>query len=261
LGACANILIKDTPRKRCAKVSAMPDMIEGQLNVAERALLRAAVVDRQSAPTILLEVGTWLGGGSTICLLKALEERRHGRLFGIECDRSIYDRMIANISNGAPEAVHRFTPLFGFSQEVIPKWLAEQPPDFSIDIAFLDGGNNPMEQIDEFNLIDPRMPVGSQLFSHDAKLRKGRWLVPFVSRLDNWNSQVHDISHEGLFAATKMAAVPSDASLRAATAELRRLRMAPAEVLGRMAGPGMRKLASRILPRKLIRRLAEGQPG
>jgi hypothetical protein len=239
----------------------MPDAIEGQLNAAERALLRAAVLDRNPAPEIILEVGTWLGGGSTICFLKALEERGQGRLIGIECDRSIYDQMIANISKGAPEAVHRFTPLFGFSQQVIPDWLAEQPAGFKLNIAFLDGGNNPMEQIDEFKLIDSHMPVGSQLFSHDAKLRKGRWLVPFVCRLDNWKSQLHDISHEGLFAATKTAAAPSEASLRAAMAELRRLRMAPAEVLGRIAGPGVRKLASRILPKKLIRRLAEGQPG
>ena len=229
--------------------------------MTERALLRAAVVDRNPAPSIVLEVGTWLGGGSTLSFLKALEERGHGRLFGIECDRSIYDRMIANITQGAPQAVHRFAPLFGFSQQVIPKWLAEQPPGFKIDIAFLDGGNNPMEQIDEFNLIDPYMAVGSQLFSHDAKLRKGRWLVPFVSRLDNWKSELHDISHEGLFTATKTAPAPSEASLRAAIAELRRLRMAPAEVLGRIAGPGLRKFASRILPMKLVRRLAEGQPG
>jgi hypothetical protein len=249
------------PRKIQPNECRMPEVIEGQLNQSERSLLRAAVLDRNPAPKIILEVGTWLGGGSTILFLKALQERGEGRLFGIECDRSIYERMIANISKGAPEAVHRFTPLFGFSQEVIPKWIAEQPPGFRIDIAFLDGGNNPMEQIDEFNLIDAYMPVGSQLFSHDAKLRKGRWMVPYLTRLDNWKSQLHDISHEGLFAATKTAAAPSEASLRAATAELRRLRMAPAEVLGRMAGPGIRKIAARILPSKLIRRLAEGQPG
>jgi hypothetical protein len=239
----------------------MPDLIEGQLQEVERALLRKAVLERNPAPKIVLEVGTWLGGGSTVLFLKALEQRGEGRLFGIECDRSIYERMIANISKAAPEAVHRFTPLFGFSQEVIPKWLAEQPSDFKIDIAFLDGGNNPMEQIDEFRLIDPRMPVGSQLFSHDAKLRKGRWMVPFVSRLDNWSSTLHDVSNEGLFAATKLREQPSEASLRAANAELRRLRMAPSEVLGRLAGPSLRKAVMRVLPQKFVRRLAEGQPG
>jgi Methyltransferase domain len=239
----------------------MDEVIEGQLNSTERELLRAAVLERKQAPKVVLEVGTWLGGGSTIVFLKALHERGEGRLYGIECDRSIYDRMIANISDAAPEAVGRFTPLFGFSQQVIPKWLDEQGPDFRIDVAFLDGGNNPMEQIDEFRLIEGRMPVGSHLFSHDAKLRKGRWMTPFVSRLDNWKSTLHDVSNEGLFAATKIAPAPSEASLKAANAELQRLRMAPVEVLGRMVGPKVRRIAANLLPNKLMRRLAEGQPG
>jgi hypothetical protein len=150
--------------------------------------------------------------------------------------------------------------LFGFSQQVIPKWVNEQGAGFQIDVAFLDGGNNPMEQIEEFALIDLHLPVGSQLFSHDAKLRKGKWLVPYVSRLDNWKSQLHDVSHEGLFASTTLAAQPSPQSWKAAQAELRRLRMAPAELVGRLAGPKLKKLAAKILPRQIVRRLAEGQP-
>src|SRR4051812_31718199 len=98
----------------------MAESIEGQLNATERGILRAAVMERNPAPKVVLEVGTWLGGGSTIHFLKALQDRGEGRLYGIECDRSIYDRMIANITKAAPEAVHRFTPLFGFSQEVLP---------------------------------------------------------------------------------------------------------------------------------------------
>ena len=60
------------------------------------------------------------------------------------------------------------------------------------------------------------IPVGGQLMSHDAKVRKGRWLVPYISRLDNWESQLHDVSEYGLFYAKKIAAQPSSASLRAA---------------------------------------------
>lgn len=233
--------------------------IEGQLNAREREILSAAILETR--PKVVLEVGTWLGGGSTVHFLRALEKNGEGQLFGIECDRSIYDRMIENIRAAAPEALHRFTPLFGFSQQVIPKWLTEQKPGFKIDVAFLDGGNNPLEQMEEFWLIDPHMPVGSRLLSHDAKLRKGKWLVPYVSLLDNWRSEFHDISHEGLFTATKIAAQPSPSSLRAAQSRYRRLRMAPAEVAGRLAGPKLRKFATKLLPHSLIRRLAEGQPG
>lgn len=56
-------------------------------------------------------------------------------------------------------------------------------PEFRVDLAFLDGGDNPYEQVREFQFLDPRIPVGGQLLSHDAKLRKGRWLVPYVLAL------------------------------------------------------------------------------
>jgi hypothetical protein len=235
--------------------------IDGQLNAREREILTRAILEANPRPQIVLEVGTWLGGGSTVHFLRALEKNGAGHLFGIECDRTIYKQMIDNIRAWAPEAAHRFTPLFGFSQQVIPKWIAEQKPGFQVDVAFLDGGNHPFEQIEEFWLIDAHMPVGSKLLSHDAKLRKGKWLVPYVSLLDNWRSELHDVSNEGLFVASKIAPQPSPESLRAAKARLRRLKLAPAEIAGRLAGPKLRKFAARILPQKLVRRLAEGQPG
>ena len=116
--------------------------IEGQLNATERKILMDAVANGQ--PETVLEVGTYLGGGSTIHLLKALHANGKGHLWGIEADKSIYERMTANIKAAAPEAYDRFTPVFGFSQNVIPEWLKEHT---CADIVFLDGGNNPMEQI------------------------------------------------------------------------------------------------------------------
>lgn len=233
--------------------------IEGQLNAAERALLRRAIVDRQKQPRAVLEVGTWLGGGSTLHLLRALQENQQGHLWGVEADRNVYDRMIANLQRAAPEALHRFTPLFGFSQDVIPQWLAEQPPGFQVDVAFLDGGNRPMEQITEFRLLDPHMPVGAVLMAHDAKLRKGKWLVPFMRALDNWKCTLHDVSEEGLFWAEKLAPAPSDASLRAARRRLLGLRLEPAEIAAVILPPALRKLVFRLLPERYSRKYADGR--
>src|SRR4051794_18821710 len=89
--------------------------IPGQLNPAERTIITSAVLDRPTKPKIVLEVGTWLGGGSTLHLLRALAQNNEGHLWGIEADRSIYDQMLANLKNAAPEAIERFTPLFGRS--------------------------------------------------------------------------------------------------------------------------------------------------
>lgn len=234
--------------------------VEGQLNSLEREILVKAIVDRAPKPQVVLEIGTYLGGGSTVEFLRALQQNGEGHLWGIECDRSIYDQMIANIKMLAPEALHRFTPLFGFSQQVIPAWAKEQKPGFKIDVAFLDGGNHPIEQVEEFWLVDALMPVGSLLLSHDAKLRKGKWLVPYVQRLDNWKGQVHDVSNEGLFRAEKTAPKPSPQSLAEAEAFLKKARMEPMEVLSRVLPPGVRRFAAKILPQRFVRRVAEGQP-
>jgi predicted O-methyltransferase YrrM len=236
-----------------------PAPIAGQLNDAERALLTDALTHAAKKPEVVLEVGTWLGGGSTLHILRALEKNGTGHLWGVEADRSIYERMIANIRAAAPEASARFTPLFGFSQEVIPKWSQERGPGLRVDFAFLDGGNNPQEQIDEFHLLDPLIPVGGQLMAHDAKLRKGKWLVPYLRALDHWKTQLHDVSTEGLFAAVKVAEQPSPASRKAARRVLRRLRWSLAEVVGKCLPARVNEFLLTLMPTRLRKRVAEGR--
>ena len=233
--------------------------IEGQLNEAERRLITEAITGAAKKPLVAIEVGTWLGGGSTLHILRALEQNGPGHLWGIEADRSIYERMLANIRAAAPTEISRFTPQFGFSQDVLKQWKKEQPADVTVDFAFLDGGNNPREQIEEFELLDPLMPVGSQLMSHDAKMRKGRWLVPFISRLDNWESKLHDISEPGLFYAKKIALRPSPQSLRAAKQHRFRQACQPAEIAASWLPSSVCGFTLRLLPRQLSKRLSDGR--
>lgn len=234
-------------------------LIEGQLNTAERKLLSDAIVNAAKKPEVVIEVGTWLGGGSTLHILRALQQNGTGHLWGVEADRSIYERMLANIRAAVPEACGRFTPLFGFSQEVIPQWIKERGEGLRVDFAFLDGGNRPMEQVDEFKLLDPLIPVGGQLMAHDAKLRKGKWLVPFLRALDHWKTELHDVSSEGLFTAVKVAESPSPASLKQARRVLFNLRLHPAEIASTYLPSSFCGLCLRLLPRGLSRRLSDGR--
>jgi hypothetical protein len=234
---------------------------EGQLNPTERRLLKEALSSPNPIPEVVVEVGTWLGGGSTLHILRALEKNQQGHLWGIEACREIYEKMLENIRAAAPEALHRFTPLFGFSQEVLPNWIAEHSPGFKVDFAFLDGGNNPLEQVHEFRLLEPHIPVGGQLMAHDAKLRKGKWLRPYLSALDNWQTYLHDVSEEGLLQSRKVAAKPSPASQRAANRVLWRLRMDPAELAGALLPRSVCSLLLQMMPRRLAVRLGEGRSG
>jgi predicted O-methyltransferase YrrM len=233
--------------------------IEGQLNETERRLITEAVTGAAKKPLVAIEVGTWLGGGSTLHILRALEQNGTGHLWGIEVDRSIYERMLANIRAAAPAEAKRFTPLFGFSQEILKRWKSEQPAGMIVDFVFLDGGNNPREQIEEFELLDPLIPVGGQLMSHDAKMRKGRWLVPFITRLDNWESKLHDVSENGLFYARKIAAQPSAASRRTARRHLFRQQCQPVEIAASYLPAPVCRFALRLLPGKFSRHLSDGE--
>ncbi|HYR23438.1 MAG TPA: class I SAM-dependent methyltransferase [Chthoniobacterales bacterium] len=234
-------------------------MIEGQLNEAERQVLTGAVLHATRNPRVVLEVGTWLGGGSTIHLLTALEQNGEGHLWGIEADKSIYDRMLENIRQGAPNALHRFTPLFGFSQDVIPEWLRQQGPRAIVDVAFLDGGNNPGEQITEFYLLEPFIPVGGRIFAHDARMRKGKWLVPYVCSLDNWRVRLHDVSEFGLMEAEKISPQPSTQSRRSARLRLLAMRCNPVEIAAAILPSSVCGFILRLLPRRLSVRLSDGR--
>jgi len=233
--------------------------IEGQLNEAERRLIMDAISGAAKKPLVAIEVGTWLGGGSTLHILRALERNGAGHLWGIEVNRSIYDRMLANIRTAAPVEAKRFTPLFGFSNVVLKQWIKEQPPGTRVDYCFLDGGNNPREQIEEFELLDPLIPIGGQLMAHDARMRKGRWLVPFVSRLDNWESKLHDSSKNGLFYAKKTVERPSPASLRAAKRHLFKQMCHPVEIAASYLPAPVCAFVLRLLPSKFAGQIAEGE--
>src|SRR6266404_3689174 len=232
--------------------------VEGQLNANEREILTKAIVGARVAPRTVLEVGTWLGGGSTLHILRALEKNGKGHLWGIEADHSIYDRMLANLKAEAPEIINRFTPLFGFSQEVIPRWIAGQPA-LQVDFVFLDGGNRPLEQMTEFQLLAPHIPVGGQLMAHDARLRKGKWFVPYISRRDNWRTTIHDVSSEGLLHAEKIALEPSRASLKEAQAHLLKSRLQPSELAAVILPRPLRAFVLKLLPQKLSVQLSDGR--
>lgn len=252
-----NTSTDDHPRQAAAGPA--PATIEGQLNPRERELLSNAILRADRKPRLAIEVGTWLGGGSTLHILRALEKNQQGHLWGIEADRSIYDRMLGNLRAAAPECLHRFTPLFGFSQTIIPDWISRQPAGFAVDFAFLDGGNNPMEQVLEFRLLDPHIPVGGQLMAHDAKLRKGKWLRPYLLSLDHWKTEVHDISDEGLLYARKVAAAPSPASRANANRKLLSLRLHPVEIAAAILPRSVCGFILNLLPRRTSTLLADGR--
>ena len=232
---------------------------QGQLNTAERTILIEYLLKGDKPPEIAIEVGTWLGGGSTLHILRELVRQGKGHLWGIEADKSIYEAMLSNIKSALPSSLNYFTPIFGFSQKVLPELIRNQSAKQAIDFVFLDGGDSPSEQVDEFEILDPSIVVGGRVVSHDAKLRKGKWFVPYIMALDHYESKLHDVSDEGLLTAIKIRDFPNAKSKANAQRILRRLRQDPVEFLGRISPRWALRLASKILPKFLVRRVGQGR--
>lgn len=233
--------------------------VEGQLNPEERDLIRRYLVMGEMPPKVAIEVGTWLGGGSTMVILREFANSGVGHLWGVEADEGIYERMINNLRAALPEGLPHFTPLLGLSQKRLPEWIASQGSGLEIDFIFLDGGDSPREQIDEFHLLDRHLKVGGRILSHDANFRKGKWFVPYIKALDNYRVTIHQVSQEGLLAAVKLAPHPSDASRLEAAKILGRCRREPVELFGHLTPRWMIRLAARVLPASIIRRFGQGR--
>jgi predicted O-methyltransferase YrrM len=228
--------------------------IESQLHPKEKEVLLNKLATIPS-PTIL-EIGTYMGGGSTLTFLEAIKRKGAGKLIGIEANPNVFAEMKANIASVDHGYFAFFEPISGFSQRVIPDLLTKYT---QYDLAFLDGGNNPREQIEEFELLKEAIPVGGFIFSHDANLRKGHWLVPYLSALDNWRVIIHQASEEGLLEAEKIAETPSTESLNRARSVLRRRMLSPMEIATLLFPSSIKGLVLRLLPLKIRRRIGEGR--
>jgi len=102
------------------------------------------------------------------------------------------------------------------------------------------------------------MPIGSVLMSHDAFLRKGKFLRRVLPLLDHWKIKILPISTEGLLVATKVATQPT--SSFKARLVLFLCRLAPLELAARLSPYWLRSALFRLLPRKLGTWIADGRP-
>ncbi len=234
-----------------------PCPLEGQLNALERQQIDQAITTLLQENPVCLEVGTYKGGGSTLQILRTLA-KGDGHLFGIEASPEIYEEMRVRLSAKEPELCRRFTPLCGFAQEVSPR-LFSGGKATRIDFAFLDGGNNPREQMAEFHLLDPRMPVGSILMAHDAFLRKGKWLRRVLPLLDHFQTRFLPLSAEGLLVAKKCASHPSLKSRIKSGMVLFLCHLSLLEMAARWIPPRLRSMVFSLLPRKMGSWLGDGR--
>lgn len=231
--------------------------LEGQLHPSERDAIFREITSLPHHDPVCIEVGTHKGGGSTLTILNALRQTG-GILFGLEASPQMFDEMKKTLLLQEPDLCRRFVPICGFSQKIIPFLLAEKRISY-VNFVFLDGGNNPREQIDEFRLLDPYMPVGSVLMAHDAFLRKGKWLRRIFRVMDHYQTTLLPTSTEGLLLAKKTRMSPSSLANFKALIILFISSVAPLELAARFTPPRFRSVLFRFFPPKLAAWIADGR--
>lgn len=229
--------------------------MDGQLDKLERSRIEQIILENK--PKFCLEVGTWYGGGSTKTILTALKKNNTGFLFGIEYDKSIYKKMVENISSYFPDINNYFKPYFGRSTEAIKQILEENQLD-KIDFVFLDGGNNPNEQIQEFDFLDRLIPIGGYILAHDVKARKGKYLKNYLRNLSNWEIEILD-TETGLLVSKKLSMSPKIINQLKANLFLIFQRANPMELAAQIFTTNLKTQLLKILPLSLRYRITNGR--
>lgn len=179
----------------------MVNIPEGHLSPEERQYLTDFVVNTK--PKIILESGTWKGGGSTLSLAKGLFHNKTGTLHTYETYTPYYD--IANTYYQQSEydpyvKLHNTDFVDGIS-------LLSDEELSNVDAVFLDGGDydpdgqvlkfsieeyrrNPLlsENVQAFIKLNSFLKINSHILFHDWSHEHGRGL--FVNMYLDMNEDV-----------------------------------------------------------------------
>ena len=156
--------------------------IPGQLWFEDRRVLYETV--RRLRPQRCFEIGTWLGGGSTLMVARALRENGSGTLHTIETLPDVAAQARELYARHLPE----LAPFVEFHQgdyrEVFPPLV-----DGGVDFFVLDGAEDAEETIEQFEFFDAHTSPGASVFAHDWLTEKCRLLRPRLDG-DGWRIEL-----------------------------------------------------------------------
>jgi len=155
--------------------------LKGQLWFEDRKLLYYTV--RTYKPKRCFEIGTWRGGGSTLFISQALYENGAGKLHTIEVDESYYKEARQNYQIHLPDLMPYIEFYLGDYKKVYTEILHSVG---KVDLLFLDGPEDALETLEQFDFFLPHMRTGSLLIAHDWFTEKCRLLKPLIEGSEDW---------------------------------------------------------------------------
>lgn len=152
--------------------------MNGQLTDSERKFLRQAVLIAK--PQLVLEVGTWKGGGSTWQIASALFENNHGMLYTCETEKAFYDEAMSLFKYHSHVRLH-LQPSCSLIQRMISN---DEIPDF----IFMDGPEDETTAMNDLNSLMPYLRCSALLCVHDfdPPSIKAAQLRPYLENSNEW---------------------------------------------------------------------------
>jgi hypothetical protein len=176
--------------------------LPGQMWFEDRRVLYDVV--RRVRPKVCFEVGTWLGGGSTLVIARALQKNGFGHLHTIETDDWAYPRAVESYDRFAPQLKLLVTFHHGDYREIFPGLIDEAG---TVDFFVLDGAEDGQETLEQFHFFDAHSHPGTELFAHDWATEKARLVRPELETSRTW--QILEVAGQpksvGLAVARKVA--------------------------------------------------------
>lgn len=172
---------------------------EGQLWQCERELLADAVIRRR--PKLVLEVGTWKGGGSTFQIVSSLMRLGSGGLVTCEPDPAFYAEASAFYSRHPYDDY--CVVMNCRSDEAIGRILAGAGKP---DLFFFDGPEDPQVALDDFMRLDAVSAPGTVFMMHD-------WLTPDSHKADLLRPYFQSLVEAGKWRVTCLLEPPHSVGL------------------------------------------------
>ena len=155
--------------------------LAGQMWFEDRCVLYNTVL--RLKPRNCFEIGTWLGGGSTLVVARALRENGFGKLHTIEVDSQAAERAVAAYDRSLRELRPFVEFHCGDYREVFLDLIERAG---GVDFFVLDGAEDGVQTFEQFRFFDRFSHSRTGLFAHDWESEKSRLLRPELERSDKW---------------------------------------------------------------------------
>ena len=167
---------------------------QGQMRPTEREAMYNMLIRKK--PDILLEIGTWKGGGSTYIISAAAYEYG-GCLHSIEINKEFHDyakNLFRNRMNILePHVVFHL----GDASEVIPRISPLLDP---LGFVLFDGKEDAEQTMKEYNLVKDLLGPRAIIACHDWKISKMSLLRPILEGAKEWKQTVEMLDTDTGFA-------------------------------------------------------------